>query len=244
MKKLVLIALLFFAQTISAEYNKQLYDSVISGDYDHAASIAKRLHTNNDSELQETISKLISDKIRNLVDFSYRLWTTGSREIITDNFPIQFRLFYNDRAIKITDAKYGYSIKLTPGQNKAIINISDNTNVRSSWVFKPLWESNKLYFKIWNADSNSYLEFGEKDANGIQPLIGSDRASSERFQWYLVPDKNAATSEIFFYIYNRKFNDPIEINLKENSNDEHQLFGELTRTDVNFEHYGWNFEPL
>ncbi|MCJ0326400.1 hypothetical protein JY784_20160, partial [Clostridioides difficile] len=213
----IVILCLFVASLYAADSDvpndileEQLYNSVVVADYDSAVEKSKHLYEEKKSEvITNVVNKLIRNNKMNCMEYAYQLWLQGSKDIVRDCFPVEFRLIFAENAIKLMYKRDGLALTLSndvqgDDGRPAYGDGKDKTSPRVSWKLIALWENNKVYFKILNTERNQYLVLGVgTNWNGDHMAFGVNSVDSFRAQWYLQPAKY--DNDVLFYIYNREY---------------------------------------
>ncbi|XP_028029441.1 low molecular mass 30 kDa lipoprotein 19G1 [Bombyx mandarina] len=256
MKPVIVILCLFVASLYAADSDvpndileEQLYNSVVVGDYDNAVEKSKHLYEESKCEvISNVVNKLIRNNKMNCMEYAYQLWLQGSKEIVRDCFPVEFRLIFAENAIKLMYKRDGLALTLSndvQGNDgrRAYGDGKDKTSPRVSWKFIALWENNKVYFKILNTERNQYLVLGVgTNWNGDHMAFGVNSVDSFRAQWYLQPANY--DNDVLFYIYNREYSKALTLSRTVDPSGHRMAWGYNGRVIGSPEHYAWGIKAF
>lgn len=231
------------------ELSEQLYDSVVVGDYKTAVMKTLTIENNGRGNvIRIAVNKLLSDNKRNVVEFAYNLWNMFSTDIVKDYFPKEFRMIFNEDPVLIINNRDELALKLqlktdSDGDRISFGDSRDRTSHRVSWKIYPLWEKNRVFFKILNTHRNQYLKLEIRaDGAGDHKAFGSDEDDTYRHQWYFHPV--SFDNETLFYIYNRQYNQALKLGRYVDSDGDRTLWGHNGDVIGNPEHFGWHIAPF
>ncbi|KAJ2940260.1 hypothetical protein O0L34_g11829 [Tuta absoluta] len=227
------------------DLSAELYRNVTEGTYDNAINVAKMLEdTGNSVSIVDTVTRLLKEGKRNTMNFAYKLWHSNSQNMVTNYFPISFKLILNQDCVKIMSKRDLVTLKLDITVDKYSERrcIGDSTDIESPkvrWKFEPAMENEVLYFKILSLEKEMYLnlEGGEGDKN----CKGSTDATDAKSEWFLDPIK--VDDDLVFYIINRQFNQGLKLAEGLDQSKNNPVLGHNASVYGNPEKYGWYISP-
>ncbi|NP_001119728.2 hemolymph protein isoform X1 [Bombyx mori] len=223
----------------------RLVDAITTADYNTAVSLILLLEKQSSgSIIEDTVNNLIRDGNRNVLEFAYKLWIGEGKEIVKHYFPVQFRQVLSESNVKIINKRDNLAIKLgaaTDSDNDRIAygDANDKSSENVSWKLIPLWENNRVYFKIYSVRRHQYLKLGTAtDGENDHSVYGDDRADTHRHQWYLKPAK--LDSQVLFYIYNRQYNQALKLSRSVDSDGDRRAYSSSSSVEGQPELFGWS----
>ncbi|XP_028029516.1 low molecular mass 30 kDa lipoprotein 19G1-like [Bombyx mandarina] len=225
----------------------ELYNSILVADYDSAVERSRQIYAdNNDDVITDVVNKLIRNNKMNCMEYAYQLWLQGSKDIVHDCFPVEFKLILAENNIKLMYKRDGLALTLGDSDINGRIAFGDGkdkTSPRVSWMFIPLWENDKVYFKILNTERNQYLTLGvNPNGHGGHMDYGVNSVDSFRTQWYLQPAKY--DNDVLFFIYNREYSEALVLSRQTDGSDNRRAFGYRGRVVGSPEHYAWGIKAF
>lgn len=192
----------------NAEPDMQLYNSIIVGDYNTAVKTTFKLENADRSDVISTVvNRLLQEGKTNILDYAYSLWNRFGECIVKIYFPIEFRLMLNESPVMIINKRDELALKLelkTDNAGDRASSGAGSVNVkhpvpRVSWKLLPVWDKNKVYFKILNTYHTQYLKLEVKaDSAGDHTAFGANEEDTWRHEWYFHPVVH--NNEILFYM--------------------------------------------
>nr|P09338.1 RecName: Full=Low molecular mass lipoprotein PBMHPC-23; Flags: Precursor [Bombyx mori]CAA30437.1 unnamed protein product [Bombyx mori] len=233
------------------ELEEKLYNSILTGDYDSAVRQSLEYESQGKgSIIQNVVNNLIIDKRRNTMEYCYKLWVGNGQEIVRKYFPLNFRLIMAGNYVKIIYRNYNLALKLGSTTNPSNERIAYGDGVDKhtelvSWKFITLWENNRVYFKIHNTKYNQYLKMSTTTCNcnsRDRVVYGGNSADSTREQWFFQPAKYE--NDVLFFIYNRQFNDALELGTIVNASGDRKAVGHDGEVAGLPDIYSWFITPF
>ncbi|XP_021206836.2 low molecular mass 30 kDa lipoprotein 19G1-like isoform X1 [Bombyx mori] len=249
MKSAVVVLCLFAASLYADEgtaFNEilaeHLYNDVIIADYDSAVERSKLIYTDNKGELiTNVVNNLIRNNKMNCMEYAYQLWMQGSEDIVRDCFPVEFTLILAENYVKLMYRRDGLAFTLSDNGGVAYGDSKDRTSSRVSWKFIPLWENNKVYFKIENTERKQNLALKVRtNRNGDHMAYGVANFDGFRAQWYLVPAE--LNNEVLFFIFNRDYSMALTLSRTMDSLGNRMAWGYNGRVIEKPEHNTWSIK--
>ncbi|KAG6458848.1 low molecular mass 30 kDa lipoprotein 21G1 [Manduca sexta] len=190
--------------------DNRIYEAVGNRDYNNAVDLSMILEKfGTDKELTDVVNKLLYDRVSTTLEYAYKLWDYGGQKIVLKHFPVEFQMILNGESFQIENTMDTQALKTDASlDNDGDRNIWGDSRERSTnrmkWKMFPIWEENKLYFKIFNTGHQMYMKMGVKEDDiGDRNVYASSSSDTYRHQWYLHPLKH--NNEVLFLIYNREY---------------------------------------
>lgn len=228
--------------------SEQLYNNVIVGDYTNAVAQTRDLANEQKFDvIEDVVTRLLRDAKRNVIEYAYQLWINGLDATVKQHFPIQFRLIIDGNFVKFINRRDGLALKLAidtdgDGDRLSYGDAHDKTSHRVSWKMIPVWDNNRVYFKILNTHRNQYLKLEvSSDGAGDHKAFGSDESDTYRHQWYLYPVKYE--NDVLFYVFNREYSQALKLGRDVDSMGDRMLWGHNGNVLGNPEIFGWFIVP-
>ncbi|XP_021207216.1 microvitellogenin [Bombyx mori] len=227
-------------------YVQIIYDAVNTEDYAKAvtASVHLRRETRGDVVVN-AVTRLIEDGKRNILEFAYKLWKFDEgQQVVKELFPAQFKLIFSGNLVKIITIRDDLALKLAGAADElndraAYGDGSDKTSENISWKFVPIWEDNRVYFKIFNIRRRQYLKLGvDADGENDHAVFGDNFADTRRHEWYLKPVQ--LNGKLLFYIYNRQYNQGLKLSRTADSAGDRRAYSNAGEVDGQPELFGWS----
>ncbi|XP_063541651.1 low molecular mass lipoprotein 4-like [Cydia strobilella] len=230
------------AYTNITDMGEELRKRVVAGSYDSAVNLSLTLDgSGNGSVISDVVRKLLETGVKNTMEFAYKLWNS-SNEIITKYFPVSFKLILKGSFVKIMGKKNFKAVKLNANPDKTAIrntfawcDSKDNTSSAVRWELYPIWEHDKVFFKIKNTEEKLFLKIDDNEENGQRKIWGSEDTNDLQYQWALEPFK--IDDDLLFHIVDRKFN----YKWKADISPESYLYG--SADDKNLDDFKWFIAP-
>lgn len=238
----------FLSGPVSAE-EERLINSILTADFDTAFAQTLQLQRQSkENIIEDAVTKLVRGSKRNVLDYAYKLWFGEAKEIVKNHFPVQFRQILSESVVKIISKRDNLAIKL--GQDLdaekdriAYGDANDKTSENVSWKFVPLWDNNRVYFKIVSVFRHQSLKVGtDADSQGDHGTYGDDVADTHRHQWFLKPAN--LEGDVLFYIFNRKFNQALKLGRAVDSDGDRIVYSHYGNVDGQPELYGWHISEF
>lgn len=231
----------------SGKSDRKLYNSVISADYDDATKRCEQLQSepNGSYIIKNTVTELLNNAESNTINFSYKLWTTGHQNIVQSCFPLEFRLILDDKKdCKIINKHDDLYMTLSKDldQNGDRDAYGDEDDHKNSWKFMSSWESNRVYFKIFNPKYNQRLKMGDPVKDDERRVFSSDDATDSTSQWYLQAMNHKG--DLLFFIFNRRYSQALKIGKDVVDNEDFRIYGESEDAAEKPHYFGWLIEPM
>ncbi|XP_028029416.1 microvitellogenin-like [Bombyx mandarina] len=227
----------------------RLYNSIVTGDIDRAVAQTLALEgLSRGAIIEDVVDRLIREKKRNTFDYAYKLWSSDGQDIVTQHFPIQFRLILAENHVKLINKRDNLAIKLGAAvdhenDRTAFGDANDKTTDNVGWRFVHLWDNKKVYFKIISIARNQFLKLGSAaDDAGDHTAYGDNKANTFRHQWYLQPA--FVEKEVVFIVYNREFNQALKLGRAVDSDGDRNVYGHNGDVSGSPELFGFTVSPL
>ncbi|XP_028029512.1 low molecular mass 30 kDa lipoprotein 19G1-like [Bombyx mandarina] len=225
-----------------------LYNSILVADYDNAVEKSKQIYEDKKSEvITNVVNKLIRNNKMNCMEYAYQLWMQGSKDIVRECFPVEFTLIFAENNIKLMYKRDGLALTLRDDSNNdgrlAYGDGKDKTSPKVSWKFVPLWENNKVYFKIVNTQRNQYLTLSVKTTPTQNHMAyGVNSVEGFKAQWTLQPTKY--DNDVLFFMYNREYNEALVLSKPTDTWGNRMAFGYSGRVVGSPEQYAWGIKAF
>lgn len=226
------------------DLGEELYNNVLGDKIENAVSISKVLKNNEKgSKIVEIVNKLLQNGKKNIMEFAYQLWNTDNRDIITNYFPIAFKLIFNKDFVKIINKNNLFALKLDEIEDSIQERIvlgdgKDKASVKVRWEIISVHESNGLYFKIMDMEHGTLLRLANNE--GDRKAKASSHEDSKA-HWLLEPIK--VDDDILFYILNKEYNQGLKFGDTADEHGNKQVLGHNGSVREHPELYGWFIAP-
>ncbi|XP_026314180.1 microvitellogenin-like [Hyposmocoma kahamanoa] len=226
------------------DLGEELYNNVLDNKIEDAVNIANTLKNNeNGSKIVEIVNKLLENENKNIMEFAFNLWNTDNRDIITNYFPIAFKLIFNKDFVKIINKYNMFSLRVDETEDSIKERIvlgdrKDKASVNVRWEVIPVYESNSLYFKIMDMEYGTLLRLADNEGDKKAKASSNDDSKAH---WLLVPIK--VDDDILFYILNKEYNQGLKLSDASDEYENKQLFGHNGSVRGHPELYGWFIAP-
>ncbi|KAJ8711798.1 hypothetical protein PYW08_008752 [Mythimna loreyi] len=208
----------------------QLYNYVAEAAYDIAVEITKTMDTENGYEaINKVVTKLLGAGSTNVMTYAYKLLNSGGDEVIRKSFPDAIQLVLKGEVVTIVNKQYQQALKLDANVDSyndrlAWGDKSDKTSRRVSWKFNPIWENDKVVFKINNMDCNMFLKLdANTDSLGDRKSWGSTNDNEINHEYYVEPSMKDGT--LVFRIINYQYNQALKLDANVDSYGDRLLWG-------------------
>lgn len=226
------------------DLGEELYNNVLDNKIEDAVNIANTLKNNeNGSKIVEIVNKLLENENKNIMEFAFYLWNTDNRDIITNYFPIAFKLIFNKDFVKIINKYNMFSLRVDETEDSIKERIvlgdrKDKASVNVRWEVIPVYESNSLYFKIMDMEYGTLLRLADNEGDKKGKASSNDDSKAH---WLLVPIK--VDDDILFYIINKEYNQGLKFSDASDEYENKQLFGHNGSVRGHPDLYGWFIAP-
>ncbi|KAI5634217.1 lepidopteran low molecular weight (30 kD) lipoprotein domain-containing protein [Phthorimaea operculella] len=223
----------------------ELYRNVSEGTYDNAINVAKMLEdTQNSVSIVDVVTRLLKEGKRNTMTFACKLWHSDSQNMVTNYFPISFKLIFNQDTVKIMSKKDLITLKLdlnvdTNSERLCIGDTADKESPKVRWKLEAVMDNEVLYFKIFSIENEMFLKL--EDVEGEKICKGSSDATDAKSQWILDPIK--IDDDLVFYIINREFDQGLKLTEVVDQNVNKRVLGHNGSVYGNPDKYGWYISP-
>lgn len=226
------------------DLGEELYNNVLDDKIEDAVNIAKSLNTNdNGSKIVEIVNKLLENEKKHVMEFAYKLWNTDNRDVITNYFPISFKLIFNKDFVKIINKDNLFALKLNDIEDSAEERIvlgdnKDTASVKVRWEVIPIKGSKSLYFKIMDMEHGTLLRLADNEGDKKAKASSHDDSNAH---WLLEPIK--VDDDILFYILNKEYSQGLKFGDKTDEHGNKELLGHNGSVRGHPELYGWFIAP-
>ncbi|XP_028029384.1 microvitellogenin-like [Bombyx mandarina] len=188
----------------------ELYNLVVSKDYDKAAERTKVLYKAGwDRIIKKVVDILIDEGRTEIFDYAYRLYVAKGRLALRSCFPVEVRLSESTVFVKLINKRDGYAALLDDNadfhdDHRLLAHRNTTTRFEVTWKFVSFWTGDKLYFKLRPINEALFLKLGtRKDEDGDRTAYGSPAQDTNRHLWYVKPVRY--NGELLVYIINREY---------------------------------------
>ncbi|KAG6455173.1 microvitellogenin-like isoform X3 [Manduca sexta] len=210
---------------------EELYNAISGWNMATAVAITKSLHrTGGSSNIANVVNKVLDEGMDSTMTFAYKLWHAGEKDIVTDNFPIAFKLILNEDEIEIASNRYEDSIlKLDSNTDEwhnrlAWGDDSGSNGTRYTWAMFPIWKDDKILFRLKNIEYDMCLRLDIHDNSaGDRKAWGSQNLDDVRYNWKLEPINHG--NKTVFYIVNCEFDQALKLDDNVDKDGDRQLWG-------------------
>lgn len=226
------------------DLGEELYNNVLDNKFENAVNITNILKSNeNGSKIVEIVNKLLENAKKNIMEFAYNLWNTDNRDVITNYFPIAFKLVFNKDFVKIINKYNMFRIKVDETEDSVKERIvygvdKDNASLNVRWNVTPVYENNSLYFKIMNMEHGALLRLADNEGDKKGKASSLDDSKTH---WLLEPVK--VDDDILFYIINKEYNQGLKFSETIDEHGNKQLLGHNGPVSGHPDLYGWFIAP-
>lgn len=226
------------------DLGEELYNNVLDGKIENAVNIAMILKNNeNGSKIVEIVNRLLENEKKNIMEYAYNLWNTDKRDVITNYFPLAFKLILNKDFVKIINKDNLFTLKLDENEDSSqertvLGDGKDKASVKVRWEVISVYENNCLYFKIMDMEHGTLLKLADNEGDKIAKASSVDDSKS---QWLLKPIK--VDDDILFYIINKQYIQGLKLGDKTDEHGNKQLLGHNGSVSGHPELYGWFIAP-
>ncbi|XP_004926353.1 microvitellogenin [Bombyx mori] len=229
--------------------NKQLLVDLLvkyvsTGDYDKAVTTTKFLKDDNVGfVIEELIDRLLHARESNMFAYADKLWSAGHHDIVNDFFPSEVKLITKQERVKIIGRHYNQALKLDShldwyNDRLAWGDSKDKTSHRMSWKLIPVWENNKLLYKIMNTEHTMYLKLDKSvDGYGDRKAWGSNNSEEKRHLWKLTPVV-LETGNVLL-IENHEYGQGLKLDASVDWYGDRLLWGNNGNVNGNPSYFGW-----
>lgn len=194
------------------ELKKLLYGNVKSGDFNAAVTLTGCLtDTYCGDALAKVVHKLLANNIANIIVYAGELWNKNNKEIVREHFPPVFQHIFDGDYMHIINYKNNQALVL---EFKTMLAWGDGhykSSNKSGWRWKiiPIWDTNKVSFKLYNIDSDTYLQLSPTvEEDGVGQATGSKDPEELGDKFYFKPITR--NGQITFHIFNDE-DKPLEL---------------------------------
>ena len=208
----------------------ELYNKVVDGRYDAAVSMVKYFQVAAGHLMNETILRLVNSAPRQLMSFSYKLWQSESQDIVRNHFPKSFRDILSLGPVTVVNNRYLQPLKLDSNTNSENERLAwgDNSKVLTSqnvsWQVLPVWNNNRVTFRLHNIQRNYSLKLDSKvEKSGDRQAWGTSNSNEDSHRYYLEPMYKNDT--LVFLIINYQYAQGLKLDESASSNGDRALLG-------------------
>ena len=141
------------------ELKRELYLNINKGDFEAAVILTGCLtDTLCGGALGDVVNKLLRNNDRNVIAYAYKLWNSNNKEVVRDHFPSVFQHMFNGDCMTIINKLNNQALVLEPKTTKAQGDGNCKTSKKLGWKIIPMWGDNNVFFKLYNVDSDMYLQ--------------------------------------------------------------------------------------
>ncbi|NP_001036908.1 LSP-T protein precursor [Bombyx mori] len=233
-------------------YEDIVTNAIITRNYEAAASMTVQLKRRSSGRyITIIVNRLIRENKRNICDLAYKLWDymDESQEIVKEYFPVIFRQIFSENSVKIINKRDNLAIKLgdaldSDNDRVAYGDANDKTSDNVAWKLIPLWDDNRVYFKIFSVHRNQIFEIRHTylTVDNDHGVYGDDRADTHRHQWYLNPVE--LENQVLFYIYNRQYDQALKLGRNVDSDGDRRAYSSSSSVEGQPELYAWSISIL
>ncbi|XP_012550730.1 low molecular mass lipoprotein 4-like [Bombyx mori] len=227
----------------------KIYVEVSSASYEEAIATAQELISNNKSTVvRDAVKLLMHNKVRNSMEFAYKLWQSGNSEIVRKQFPVAFETILGGDYVNFIDYEYGKALKLgyktdRNAERTAYGDKYERISNIVAWRLLPFWEDGRLFFKILNKEYNEYLKL-----DTITNHAGDHRASAgsspsdAAYHWYLHPVD--FLDQTLFFVYNRQYRQALKLSRQTGLDGGYNVFGHNGDAINDLDIHAWSVSSL
>lgn len=226
------------------QLSDELYNSVITGDYEAAVTKSLQLEQLGNGEvIMITVQKLLKEGENKLIEFAYKLWNIFGKNIVKDYFPVEFRLLFNEDNVSIIDNTYLFPLTAsTIEENTGRLMYGRSPYESTSFILKSIWEDNRVYFKFVDTVNQQYLELTNRKYLEDTLVYSVQHYNNFSQQWYLHPSK--CEDSVLFGIFNRKEDRLLQISDRLEGNMVRFVVGHKSESSKSSDCFGWHIKPF
>ncbi|KAJ8718799.1 hypothetical protein PYW07_016355 [Mythimna separata] len=230
----------------------ELYNNVVSGNYESAVNISRSLVIAGvGEELNITVQKLISEAPRNVVVFAYKLWRGDAKDDVRKYFPKPFECIFTEDAVTIVNMLDNQALKLdsniNPSNNDRAVwgdHQLPKTSSRLSWKLLPSCKDNDLTFELYNIDCNMFMKMDDvadsaQDKYCWGSALNKEDTHDNRYKFYLKP-MIVNDVDLVFLISNVRHKQQLKLAWSPDEFGDRRLWGHSNvRTDILDYQFRW-----
>ena len=216
-------------EEIKIETRKEnLLNHIDTGNFDAA------VHLSKDGEIvSEIVTKLTSSAPDKVMFYAYKLWESGSKDIVRKYFPKPYELVVNRDWVHIINKQYGLKLRADPNhsesvitKNEVIVGEGEKSDHPSAWKFYPMKHKDGLAFVIHN--NNCMKMVGAETENG-DPLCWAAEVVLESFfspeYFFLLEPSVEGNGDVVFAIINVMHKKGLKLDTEEGAEKNRRLWG-------------------
>lgn len=243
-KLILLLCVASVAIAKSIHHSEQLYNAIVSGAYTNAIELANTLYDSDKDTVQATIEKLSTDDIETAMQYAYKLWISGKKDVVVEHFPQEFKMIFNEDDVRVVSSKFNIPLKLdmntdSDGDRFVWGDGSAVDEYRHRFRFEPILINDKVMFKIKNVQHGMYMKLDSRqdDAGDRMAYGDSLHSNMERLIFRLEPYKNQ--NGLQFYIISNQYKQALKLALSTDDYNDRKLYGHHGEYREDPLRFGW-----
>lgn len=224
------------SSTIFTKINKEqaevqdLYNYVADGLYEQALEITEKMMKHNQKHITTAVQSLLKDGVRNVMNYAYQLWNSDKTEVIRNCFPKTIEAILSGKLVQIFNVEYRLPLKQdvntdSYGDRKVWGDATTAEVNRLLWSFTPVWEHNRVFFKINYIHRNNFMKLDHAtDSDGDRVAYGNALNVPE-YRLYFALEPELSDEQLSFYIINQEFGQALKMAVNTDSYKDRLVYG-------------------